>query len=213
MSGRLTEELKKAEALEAQAEALAKPPEKPEAATPPAKAPAENSTGPTPAAAPPPAKAPPTAAEVRRPDEPPLSAAKPAAAPPPALPPGAPASGFPAAAVKTKELSEAQRRTARLGLLLDAYEIYGRIAQTGGDTAPAKKAAEARARLEKNADLVAMMKQVQADRKAREWMSLADGYFKAGRFDLVRQYCVKVIAEYPGTQQAADATALLERIK
>jgi hypothetical protein len=189
-SGRLGEELKKAEALEAQAEAVAKPPEKPNPAAPAAKTPA-------------------TAEGVRSPNDTRLlTPSATAVDPPPARPPG-----VSAATVTQTPMNEAQRRTARLGLLMDAYEIYGRIAQTGGDTAPAKKAAEARARLEKNAELMAMIKQVQAERKARELMSLADGYFRAGRLDLARQHCQKVVSEFPGTQQAADAKALLERMK
>ena len=167
-AGRLTEELKKAEALEAQAVAILQP-----AAEKPA-------------------------------------AEKPAAG---SVPPPAKPDGVAVASVKPKEMSAEERRTARLNLLLDAYEAYGRIVQLGGDTEAAKKAAAARARLEKDADLMARIKQVQADRKAKELLGLADGYFRAGRLDLARQYCTKIIAECPGTQQAADAKALLERLK
>jgi TolA-binding protein len=54
---------------------------------------------------------------------------------------------------------------------------------------------------------------VDADAKARSLMKMADGYFGAGRLDLARQYCAKVISDYPQSQQAADARALLERLK
>jgi len=173
-SGRMTGELKKAEALEAQAEAILKPPpaEKPSAEKPPAEkppAPGVSQAGKTP--------------------------------------------GVIAAAVKSREMTEAERKVARLDLLGQAYEIYGRIAQQGGDTDPGRKAAAARSRLEKDAELVARIKAVDADAKARSLMKLADGYFGAGRLDLARQYCTKVIAEYPQSQQAADAKALLERLK
>jgi pentatricopeptide repeat protein len=60
---------------------------------------------------------------------------------------------------------------------------------------------------------MARIRQVQAERKARELLGLADGYFKNGRMDLARQYYAKVISEYPQTQQAADAKAALERIR
>ena len=173
-SGRMTGELKKAEALEAQAEAILKPPpaEKPSAEKPPAEkppAPGVSQAGKTP--------------------------------------------GVIAAAVKSREMTEAERKVARLDLLGQAYEIYGRIAQQGGDTDPGRKAAAARSRLEKDAELVARIKAVDADAKARSLMKLADGYFGAGRLDLARQYCTKVIAEYPQSQQAADARAMLERLK
>jgi tetratricopeptide (TPR) repeat protein len=168
-SGRLTVELKKAEALEVQAEAIVKPPaaEKPPAEKPPA----------------------------------------------PDVPQAGKTPGVIAAAVKSREMTEAERKVARMDLLGQAYEIYGRIAQQGGDTDPGRKAAAARSRLEKDAELVARIKAVDADAKARSLMKLADGYFGAGRLDLARQYCTKVIAEYPQSQQAADARALLARMK
>ena len=173
-SGRLTEELKKAATLEAQAEAILKPPapEKPAPEKPPAEKP-----------------------------------------PAPGVPQAGKTPGVIAAAVKSREMTEAERKVARLDLLGQAYEIYGRIAQQGGDTDPGRKAASARSRLEKDAELVARIKAVDADAKARSLMKLADGYFGAGRLDLARQYCTKVIAEYPQSQQAADARALLERMK
>jgi len=135
-------------------------------------------------------------------------------APLPTLPPEPPKPpGVITASVKPKEMTEAERRVARLELLMQAYDIYCRVAQQGAGTEPGKNAAEAKARLEKDADLMARIKVVQADRQAREWMSLADGYLRAGRFDLARQYCAKVISEFPQSQQAADARAMLERLK
>jgi tetratricopeptide (TPR) repeat protein len=163
-AGRLAGDLKKAEALEAQAEAIVRPPatEKPPAVDP---APA--------------GKAP----------------------------------GVITAAVKPKEMTEAERKIARLDLLGQAYEAYGRIAQQGGETEPGRKAADARTRLEKDAELVARIKAVDADTKARALMKMADGYFAAGRTDLARRQCMKVISDFPQSQQAADARALLARMK
>jgi tetratricopeptide (TPR) repeat protein len=168
-AGRLAGELKKAEALEAQAEAVLQPP------------PAEK----------PPAEKPPV----------------------PGAPQAGKTPGVITAAVKPKEMTEAERKLARLDLLGQAYELYGRIAQQGGETEPGRKAAEARTRLEKDAELMARIKAVDADAKARALMKLADGYFKAGRLDLARQNCEKVISDYPQSQQAADARAMLERMK
>jgi tetratricopeptide (TPR) repeat protein len=163
-AGRLTGELKKAEALETQAEAILRPPpaEKPPAAVP-------TQAGKTP--------------------------------------------GVITAAVKPKEMTEAERKIARLDLLGQAYEAYGRITQQGGETEPGRKAADARTRLEKDVDLMARIKAADSDTKARALMKLADGYFGAGRFDLARQNCAKVISDYPQSQQAADASAMLERLK
>ena len=176
-SGRLAEDLKKAEALEAQAEALVRPP----AVKIPEKQ-VEDSTGR---------------------DVPPE--AKPA--------PAAPAPDPAVAARTVRELSEKERQAARIERLLDAYEIYGRIVKQGGDTEPGKKAAAARERLEKDADLMARIRFFQTERKAKELLGLADGYFRNGRMDLARQYYAKVVSDYPQTQQAADARAALERFK
>jgi len=168
-SGRLTLDLKKAEAVEAQAEAILKAPapEKPAAEKPPVAG----------------------------------------------VPQAGKTPGVISAAVKPKEMTEAERKAARLDLLKQAYEAYGRIAQQGGETDPGRKAADARSRLEKDAELMARIKAVDADAKARSLMKMADGYFGAGRLDLARQYCAKVISDYPQSQQAADARALLERLK
>jgi len=277
-AGRLLEELKKAEALESQAEALLRPPGVPAPAAPPPKPPqmppaaapvtpaAEEvpaSPPPAPGVRPPGAAAgpvnvapratkPPSAAAgappAAAPEKPPAAGSEtsaapspkspweeilrdmPAAPPPVGPPKPAPEKAGPAplptlppeppkppgaitASVKPKEMTEAERRIARLELLMQAYDIYCRVAQQGAETEPGKKAAEDKARLEKDADLMARIKAVQADRQAREWMSLADGYLRAGRFDLMRQYCTKVISEFPQSQQAADARAMLERLK
>jgi hypothetical protein len=129
----------------------------------------------------------------------------------PAEPPKPP--GVITASVKPKEMTEAERRIARLDLLMQAYDIYCRVAQQGAGTEPGKKAAEAKARLEKDADLMARVKAAETDRKVRAMMSLAEGYFRAGRFDLARQYYAQIISEFPQSQQAADAKGMLERIK
>ena len=96
--------------------------------------------------------------------------------------------------------------------LAEAYEIYGRVAQLGGDTDVGKQAAAARTRLEADAGLMARIQALQVERKARQYLSLADGYFKSNRFDLARQYCMKILSECPKTPQAADAKALLEHM-
>ena len=110
-------------------------------------------------------------------------------------------------------MTEAERAAARLDRLMEAYEIYGRVAQLGGDTDVGKQAAAARTRLEADAGLMVRIQALQVERKARQYLSLADGYFKSNRFDLARQYCMKIIEECPKTPQAADAKALMEHMK
>jgi hypothetical protein len=87
------------------------------------------------------------------------------------------------------------------------------VAAQGSDTEPGKKAAEAKARLEKDAGLMAGIAAAQSERKAREWLGLAESLYKAGRADAARDYCTRILKECPQTPQAADARALLERMK
>ena len=112
-----------------------------------------------------------------------------------------------------KELTPEERQAKRLEKLVEAYALYDRIVRQGGETEPAKAAAEAMARLRKDAALAARLAKVGAERQAREWMGLATNYFKAGRFDLARQYSEKVIASYPNSPEAEEARDLLEALK
>ena len=112
-----------------------------------------------------------------------------------------------------KELTPEERQAKRLEKLVEAYALYDRIVRQGGETEPAKAAAEAMARLRKDAALAERLAKVEAERQAREWMGLATNYFKAGRLDLARRYCQKVIASYPNAPEAEEARDLLEALK
>lgn len=129
--------------------------------------------------------------------------------PPPAPPP----EGVKVAAVATKPLTEKERRAARIEKLAAAYDIYCRVAKKGAGTEPGRKADEARRRLEQDADLLARIRLAQRTDQAKEWLSLANNYFRAGRFDSAREYCKKIIAECPDTPQAVDARLLLKGIR
>jgi len=146
--------------------------------------------------------------ESEKPGDNPEPGKLPTAPPPPPKP-----EGVGAVSVRPKELTEKERQAARIDRLLEAYETYGRIVAQGADTEPGKKAADARARLERDAGLMARLEQAKAERKAREWLGLAENYFRAGRFDSAREYCQKTISTYPKTPQAEDAKMLLERMK
>jgi tetratricopeptide (TPR) repeat protein len=112
-----------------------------------------------------------------------------------------------------KELTPEERQAKRLEKLVEAYALYDRIVRQGGETEPAKAAAEAMERLRKDAAVAERLAKVEAERQAREWMGLATNYFKAGRFDLARQYSEKVIASYPNAPEAEEARDLLEALK
>ena len=170
----LAEELARAEALEAEAAALAKPPE--------------------------------TKPQEVNPSEKPKSKL-------PTTPPETKPTGMTVATVTMKTTTPKQRREARIARLLEAYEIYGRLAKQGSGTEAGIKADAARRRLEQNADLMARIRVAQTEKQAREWLGLATNYFRAGRFDSARQYCNKILSECPKTPQAADAKALLEGMK
>ena len=112
-----------------------------------------------------------------------------------------------------KELTPEERQAKRLEKKVEAYALYDRIVRQGGETEPAKAAAEAMERLRKDAAVAERLAKVEAERRAREWMGLATNYFKAGRFDLARQYSEKVIASYPTAPEAEEARDLLEAMK
>jgi len=111
------------------------------------------------------------------------------------------------------ELTPEERQAKRLEKKVEAYALYDRIVRQGGETEPAKAAAEAMERLRKDAAVAERLAKVEAERRAREWMGLATNYFKAGRFDLARQYSEKVIASYPTAPEAEEARDLLEAMK
>jgi len=112
-----------------------------------------------------------------------------------------------------KELTPKERQAKRLEKKVEAYALYERIVRQGGETEPAKAAAEAMERLRKDAAVGERLAKVEAERQAREWMGLATNYFKAGRLDLARQYSEKVIASYPDAPEAEEARDLLEALK
>lgn len=131
----------------------------------------------------------------------------------PTTPPPTHPAGVTVAAVATKPMTPTQRREARIAKLLQAYEIYGRLAREGKGTAPAIQADAARRRLEQDAGVMARLRSARAEKQAKEWLSLATNYFRAGRFDSARAYCTKILAECPKTPQADQAKALLEGMK
>jgi hypothetical protein len=133
-------------------------------------------------------------------------------APPPALEP-AKTPGVLAATVSVKVPTEEERQAARIQRLLEAYELYGRIVQQGSDTDPAKQAAAARSRLEQDAGLMGRIKAASAERAARQYLSLAEGYAKAGLTDRAKEFCQKLLTECPGASQAARARELLATLK
>jgi len=182
----LADDLEKARALEAEAEAILHPPAAgaPESEPPPAEPPAPESE-PRPVA---------TGDSTGRAGSGDVKAGGPPPEPP-------------------KELTPEERQAKRIEKLAEAYALYDRIVRQGGATGPAKAAAEAMERLRKDAAVAERLAKVEAERQAREWMGLATNYFKAGRFDLARQYSEKVIASYPNSPEADQARDLLEALK
>ena len=155
------------------------------------------------------------AALVKPPDPKPPEAA-PSDGPASALPTAPPETrpeGVTVAAVAPKTMTPEERREERIAKLLEAYEIYGRLARDGAGTKPGIKAEAARRRLEQDADLIGRIRDAQAEKQAREWLGLATNYFRAGRLDSAREYCTKILSECPKTPQAAEAKALLDGMK
>jgi tetratricopeptide (TPR) repeat protein len=111
------------------------------------------------------------------------------------------------------EMTEQERRAARLEKLLDAYALYERIARQGPETEPGREAAVAMKRLGAEEAFAARLRQVQAERQARQWLNLAINYLRGGRTDLAREYFQKVVASYPDSAQAEEAQAFLEDLE
>jgi len=131
----------------------------------------------------------------------------------PTTPPQSQPEGVTTATVEAASMTPNQRREARIAKLLEAYEIYGRLAKQGAGTDPGTKAAAARRRLEQDADLMPRIRAAQSEKRAKEWLGLATNYLRAGRLDSARQYCKKILSECPKTPQAAEAKSLLDGMK
>jgi tetratricopeptide (TPR) repeat protein len=112
-----------------------------------------------------------------------------------------------------KPMTAEERKAARIEHLSRAYDIYRRVATQFPDIAPGKEAAVCMARLEKDAELITLKKQADVDQEARQWLGLAENYFRAGRFDVATEFCDKILAKYPNLPQASQAKALLGRMK
>ncbi|MBL7141055.1 MAG: hypothetical protein ISS74_09115 [Planctomycetes bacterium] len=199
---RLAEQLARAEALEAEAAALAGKPEAAASNPPPAEPAAETAgdadppTDPTtPVGASSGASTPVSTGGEEMPDlhaEPPLP------------------DGVSSAGVTDRSLTETERRERRLDCLVQAYEIYAFVAKSGEGTDVGKKAEAARLRLEQDADLMVRIRQARAEDQAQEWLSLGLNYLRAGRFDTARSYFEKIVAECPDTPQAREARGMLD---
>jgi len=110
-------------------------------------------------------------------------------------------------------MTEAARRAARLEKLLEAYALYERIVRQGAATETGREADAAMKRLQEDAAFADRLREVQAERQAREWLDLAVNYLRGGRLDLAREYFEKILGAYPDSPQAAEARAFLEDLK
>jgi len=119
----------------------------------------------------------------------------------------------PPKAAPAKPMTAAERQAAHDERLTQAYQIYSRVAATCPDTKPGKEAAAAALRLEKSGDFLARKKQADAEREAKQWLGLAEAYYKGGRFDLAYEFARKVLENHPDVPQAAPAKALIEKMK
>jgi tetratricopeptide (TPR) repeat protein len=127
---------------------------------------------------------------------------------------GESAGGAPTAAAETPtEMTDEERRAARLEKLLEAYALYERIVCQGAATESGREADAAMKRLQADAALAARLREVQAQRQAREWLDLAINYLRAGRADLAREYLEKIVKAYPDSPQADEARAFLKDLK
>jgi len=127
---------------------------------------------------------------------------------------GESAGGAPTAAAETPtQMTDEEREAARLQKLLEAYALYERIVRQGAATESGREAGAAMNRLQEDAAFADRLREVQAERQAREWLDLAVNYLRGGRLDLARKYFEKILGAYPDSPQAAEARAFLEDLK
>ena len=112
--------------------------------------------------------------------------------------------------VNPKMMTPEERRTQRLKKLTQACEIYERIARQVPDTDLGKDAARALKQLHRDEDLAAQIQRARLHEKAREWFNLASNYYRAGRPDIAKEYCRKILADCPDAPQAREARAMLD---
>ncbi len=115
--------------------------------------------------------------------------------------------------VAEAELTPAQRQTRCRNLLIEAFGTYEKVVRQGPDTEAGKLAAAALARLQKKKDLADHIERVRRQRKTREWLDLATNYYRAGRLDLARDYCRKILAEADTGPHADEAKAMLASLE
>lgn len=109
--------------------------------------------------------------------------------------------------------SDAEADRKRVDLLTKAWTIYERITEMGPETEPGREAAKALARLKTDTTLVARIERRRQEQKAAGWMSMAATYYQAGRMDLAKDYCLKIIKECPKAPQTERAKAMIESIR
>ncbi len=114
--------------------------------------------------------------------------------------------------VDVAALTSEQRREVRVAKLKEAWELYERVVRLGVSTEPGQAAVKALKRLAKDEALADQIEAARCEEKARGWLSLASNYYRAGRMDLAKDYCRKILAECPRTPQAEPAKAMLESI-
>ena len=112
--------------------------------------------------------------------------------------------------VSPQAMTADQRRAQRIKKISEAYDIYERIVRQAPDTDLGKEAARALKRLLKDETLAARIAEERLREKAREWFNLASNYYRAGRPDIAKEYCRKILAECPAAPQAPQARAMLD---
>ena len=96
---------------------------------------------------------------------------------------------------------------------LQAYPAFKTIATTFAGTPAAAKAADAVRTYEADAAFMKQYNETVVGAKAKNALSLADSYRRAGRLDMARKKYQAVINDYPNTDFAAQARKALDEIR
>ncbi len=97
--------------------------------------------------------------------------------------------------------------------LVAAYGLYRTLAQQFPDLPEGTEAAAELVEWEADQELMTRVRGLQAEKEARQWMTLADNFLANDHYSEAMQYYQKVVEKYPDTEVAAQAEAKLEEAR
>jgi len=108
-------------------------------------------------------------------------------------------------------LQAAEQRLADKDYVAAHQAFQSLIAKYAG-TAAAKDAKETLARMEADPDIMQVVRQTEAARRAQNLLDIGRNLARTGNLNQAKEYFQKVVSEFPGTDYAAQAQAELNKL-